>query len=112
MTLTDAAPPSRSRQFSPTHTYLPMPTLPHAGVQDPLSPSTGRAKVKPRPWTKSAWMTGVILAWGRMSRNFDINSLFFLIKITTFFALKNTSKWVGKNIENSMKKNIEKCVKK
>ena len=44
-TLTDAAPPSGSGQFSPTHTYPPAPTPPHAGVRSPPSPSVVHAKL-------------------------------------------------------------------
>ena len=44
-TLTDAAPPSGSGQFSPMHTYLPVPTPPCAGAWAPLSLSIVHAKL-------------------------------------------------------------------
>ena len=44
-TLTDEAPPSGSAQLSPTHTYPPPLTPPHAGVRAPPSPSIVSAKL-------------------------------------------------------------------
>jgi len=45
MMLMDAALPSRGRQFSPTHTYLPAPILPHAGMRASPSLSTVHTKL-------------------------------------------------------------------
>ena len=44
-TLTDVAPPSGSGQLSPTHTYPPALTPPHAAVRAPPSPSIVHAKL-------------------------------------------------------------------